>query len=175
MAKPTSYQLSQDHGMLDINEIDLIKEHVARLPKKSMVINIGAGFGTSTLAMLEVRPTAFIWSIDPNTRSDEITNVKEAGFDGRVVRLLTKSQDINWPKSIKIHCVFVDGGHTEDDVRQDIEIYKPMVRKNGLIYFHDFEHPNYGPDQLMSKVIVKMMSDWELIGKARYLIVYRKD
>ncbi len=172
MAKLTSYDLSE-LGMLDISEIDFLKTHIARLPKKSKIINIGAGFGTSSLAMLEVRPEAFIWSIDPKPQLDERNNIAQAGFDGRVVRLLSKSQDISWPSSIKVNAVFVDGGHTEDDVKQDIKIYKPLVKKGGFVFFHDYRHPNYEPDHLMSNVIDEMMSDWQRLGLARYLVGFK--
>ncbi len=171
----TSYDLSQNHGMLSISEIDFIKEHVSRLSKKTLIINIGAGFGTSSLAMLEVRPEAFVWSVDPKPRQSEQSNIAAAGYENRVIRLLSKSQDISWPKSIKVHCVFVDGGHNERDVVEDIEIYKPMVRKNGLMFFHDYRHPNYGPDQLMSNVIDEMMGDWQRLGVARFLVGFKND
>lgn len=172
MTKLTSYDLSE-FGMLDISEIDFLKTHIAKLPKKSLIINIGAGFGTSSLAMLEVRPDAFIWSIDPIPKLEEARNIVNAGYKGKAVRLLSKSQDIAWPKSIRVNVVFVDGGHTEDDVRRDITIYKPMVKRGGLMFFHDYRHPNYGPDQLMSEVIDEMMSDWQRIGLARYLVGFK--
>ena len=173
MIKPTSYQLSQAHRMLSIEEIDFIKKYVSRLPKKSTLINIGAGFGTSALAMLEVLPDAFIFSIDPKSSLAEIDNVAEAGYSNQVKRLLSKSQDIAWPKSIKVNAVFVDGCHTEKDVKCDIEIYKPTVRENGLMFFHDYGHPNYAPDHLMSKVIDEMMNDWQRLGIARFLVGFK--
>lgn len=173
MTKLTSYDLSQTHGMLSIGEIDLIKTHVAKLLKKPLIINIGAGFGTSSLAMLEVHPEAFIWSIDKRSREQEIVNVNRAGFENRIVRLLAKSQNINWPKQIKVNCIFVDGGHNEHHIKRDIEIYKPVVKKNGLMFFHDYRHPNYGPDHLISNVIDDMMSDWQQVGLARYLVVFK--
>ncbi len=169
----TSYDLSQNHGMLSIDEIDFIKTHISRLPKKLLIINIGAGFGTSSLAMLEVRPGAFAWSVDPKPRQSEQNNIAQAGYQNRVIRLLSKSQNISWPKLIKIHCVFVDGGHNEQDVVDDIEIYKPMIRKNGLMFFHDYRHPNYGPDHLMSNVIDEMMGDWQRLGLARFLVGFK--
>jgi predicted O-methyltransferase YrrM len=38
--------------------------------------------------------------------------------------------------------LFIDGDHTYAGVKQDFEIYSPLVRKGGLIAFHDIcEHP----------------------------------
>lgn len=36
-----------------------------------------------------------------------------------------------------IDCLFIDGDHTYDGVRQDYEMYRPLVRAGGLIGFHD--------------------------------------
>ncbi len=41
-----------------------------------------------------------------------------------------------------IDCLFIDGDHTYDGVRQDYEMYRPLVRPGGLIAFHDIvTHP----------------------------------
>jgi predicted O-methyltransferase YrrM len=37
----------------------------------------------------------------------------------------------------KVDFLFIDGDHTEEGVKQDYEMYSPLVRKGGLIAFHD--------------------------------------
>jgi predicted O-methyltransferase YrrM len=38
--------------------------------------------------------------------------------------------------------LFIDGDHTYDGVRQDFEMYSPLVRTGGLVALHDIaEHP----------------------------------
>jgi cephalosporin hydroxylase len=37
----------------------------------------------------------------------------------------------------KVDLLFVDGDHTYAGVRQDYEMYKPLMRSGGLIGFHD--------------------------------------
>lgn len=37
----------------------------------------------------------------------------------------------------KIDFLFIDGGHTYSGVKQDFEKYAPIVRKDGIIVFHD--------------------------------------
>ena len=37
----------------------------------------------------------------------------------------------------KIDFLFIDGDHTYSGVKQDFEMYAPLVRKNGIIAFHD--------------------------------------
>ncbi|HEX3436509.1 MAG TPA: class I SAM-dependent methyltransferase [Pseudacidobacterium sp.] len=41
-----------------------------------------------------------------------------------------------------VDLLFIDAGHTYDDVQQDFSMYSPLVRPGGLIVFHDIaEHP----------------------------------
>lgn len=42
-----------------------------------------------------------------------------------------------------IDCLFIDGDHTYEGVRQDYEMYSPLVRPGGLIAFHDIVTHNY--------------------------------
>lgn len=44
------------------------------------------------------------------------------------------------------HFVFIDGDHTYEGVRQDIERYWPKLRPGGLMCGHDWGHRRFGPD-----------------------------
>ena len=38
--------------------------------------------------------------------------------------------------------LFIDGDHSYEGVKQDYELYSPLVKKGGIIAFHDIcEHP----------------------------------
>jgi predicted O-methyltransferase YrrM len=39
----------------------------------------------------------------------------------------------------EIDFLFIDGGHDKKDVRNDFEKYAPLVRKGGIIAFHDID------------------------------------
>lgn len=41
--------------------------------------------------------------------------------------------------------IFIDGLHTYDQLKQDLENYTPLIRKGGIISCHDYLHP-YFPD-----------------------------
>jgi len=42
----------------------------------------------------------------------------------------------------KLDFLFIDGDHTYEGVKRDFEMYSPLVRKGGIIAFHDIvEHP----------------------------------
>lgn len=51
----------------------------------------------------------------------------------------TKNLDIvrNFLKDDYLDLLFIDGDHSFDGTRQDFEMYSPLVRKGGLVVFHD--------------------------------------
>jgi predicted O-methyltransferase YrrM len=55
---------------------------------------------------------------------------------------LTRSKIVKLLQGKQVDFLFVDAGHTYNDVRQDFEMYCNLVAPGGLIAFHDIsEHP----------------------------------
>jgi precorrin-6B methylase 2 len=154
--------------MLSAGEVDLIHECAARLGSTPVVINIGAGAGTSTLAFLESRPTAYVFEIDILDRPLAVQHT--LAYADRLARIRGRSQVIgqNWP--YMVDCVFVDGSHTDEAVTGDIEAWLPKIKAGGLMLFHDYHHPKVPG---LTAVVDKYMADYERIGLERYLIAFQ--
>jgi predicted O-methyltransferase YrrM len=43
-------------------------------------------------------------------------------------------------KENSLDFLFIDGDHSYEGVAKDFELYAPLVKKNGLIAFHDIVH-----------------------------------
>jgi predicted O-methyltransferase YrrM len=41
----------------------------------------------------------------------------------------------------RLDFLFIDGDHTYEGVKQDFEMYTPLVRKGGLVAMHDIVPP----------------------------------
>lgn len=119
-------------GMLLADEEDALRTLVCELPSCPVIVNIGWGLGYSAAAMLDERRDAVIFSIDINPGDTR----------KRVIRLLGRSQDIglHWP-SASVEMVYVDGSHLLPDVREDIRVWLPTVKPNGIIALHDHSPP----------------------------------
>src|SRR5687767_11480705 len=46
----------------------------------------------------------------------------------------------------QIDFLMIDGDHTYEGVKQDFELYAPLVKRNGLVAFHDIVHHDKVPD-----------------------------
>jgi predicted O-methyltransferase YrrM len=138
-----SYDLTGIEYHQTIQDVHCLKELVSALPANPIIVNIGACYGTSAMAMLEERLDAFIFSIDVKPSPKEVEHLQLAGLYhyGRVVRLLGRSQDIgkHWPGQVDM--VYVDGSHIYDEVVEDIEVWLPIIKPKGIICFHDYDKP----------------------------------
>lgn len=167
-----SKDLATKHGMMSHDEIDLLQSVI---PSGSItVVNIGANIGTSTCTILEANPNAFVFSIDVKPWPEERENVIACGLNPqRIVRLLGSSYEmVHFPYEVDM--VFVDGGHHDEAVQGDIDIWKPRCRQ--IMLFHDYHHPNYAakPGVNLDAIVDREMADWERIGEARYLVAFRR-
>ena len=88
--------------------------------------------------------------VDPRTgRIDTFPFLKEtlakAGLDGTVVPIVGDSGSvaIHWATTLGL--VFIDGGHSEEAARADLEAWAPHVIEGGTLAIHDvFENPDEG-------------------------------
>lgn len=187
-----SKDLATKYGMLSHDEIDLIQKcvlsleplyvaHGGAMGKQPIVeeypitvVNIGANIGTSTCAILEANPDAFVFSIDIKAWPEERENVIACNLNpARVVRLLGSSYEMrHFPYEVDM--VFVDGGHHDEAVIGDIEVWKPRCKQ--VMLFHDYHHPNYKdkPNVNLDEIVDREMADWQRIGEARYLVGFRR-
>ena len=52
---------------------------------------------------------------------------------------------IHFLDNILYDFIFIDGLHTYDQLKKDLENYSPLIRKGGVIACHDYNHPTF-PD-----------------------------
>lgn len=141
----TAYELSDWQGYLTRPEIDFLKELARELPESPVIINIGAGAGTSTLSFLEEREDAVVFSVDIKADESEVTTnehlrLSEVSLDkaNRAIRIWGDSKIVGkaWPYFVDM--VFVDGDHSKEGVYGDIVAWYPKIKIGGIIAFHDY-------------------------------------
>jgi len=180
MANLTSAELARRWGLLSEGEAGILVDLARSLPKNPIVVNIGAGAGTSGLAFLESREDLTLFSIDNEGGvnplgglGNERQTMQEAGFaqEARFKQVLGDSKAVakQWPHGL-VDMVFVDGDHSYEGVKGDVEAWLALVKPGGIIAFHDFLHSLYPG---VTQAVGELMFPFERLAEHRLLVAFR--
>lgn len=133
-------------------ELPYLKELANLLPANPAVVNIGAGAGTSGLALMESRPDLFLITIDITAESSpfgcleaEETELRKSGYwdQGRNLQVHADSKKVapDWwgSPNDKVDMVFIDGDHSYVGCKGDILAWLPHIKDGGIIAVHDYK------------------------------------
>lgn len=170
---PTSESLQAAFAYLFASEVAALKRLAQSLPPNPVVVNLGAGSGTSGLAFMESRDDLRLMTIDIQEEDSpygclyaERRVIEEAGFNlGRYRQYCSDSKTLGvlWqkPKSIMLpgehggfaDLVFIDADHSYNGCKGDILAWLPNIKPGGIMAVHDFEKKKvYARDNLPDKV-----------------------
>lgn len=175
----TSESLQASFGYLFPGEVAALKQLAQSLPPNPVVVNLGAGSGTSGLAFMESRPDLTLWTIDiqredspfgclyaerqvigeafpevnlySNKRFFQIEgDSKNVGL-GWIKDDWSMGQD-GFDKNL-VNMVFVDADHSYNGCKDDILAWLPNIKPGGIMAVHDFEKKKvYARGNLPDKV-----------------------
>jgi predicted O-methyltransferase YrrM len=161
---------------IQVSDVELLQKIVREIQYPMPVcVNIGAGMGTSSLAMLEAREDALVYSIDiADTGEADVIREENPIYLERYIFSKGRSQDIGktWcPRSVDF--VFIDGGHSYHECYDDGLIWYDAVKPGGVMAFHDYEADmlpaiKQAVDDVTSRLGVEEIAH---VGK---MIVFRK-
>lgn len=139
--------LRQAFHYLYRDELPALQKLAQSLPDNPLVINIGSGAGTSGVTFMESRPDLRLCTIDIIKESSpfgclvgEEEELKKRGLWGNRNRQIHQDSKVvgkEWLDG-KVDMVFVDGDHSYDGCRGDIEAWLPHIKVGGIIAIHDF-------------------------------------
>jgi hypothetical protein len=110
---------------------------------KGDVVEIGSFKGKSTIWLANGRkanPGEKIFAVDPHkygTEQEFRQNIMAAGVDDVIIPIVKPSAEavLTWSRSIGL--LWIDGGHSYDEVRTDFISWEPFVSDGGVIALHD--------------------------------------
>lgn len=130
------------------DELSALKNITKSLPPSPLVVNIGAGGGTSGLAFMEARSDMSLVTIDITDESSpfgcleaERTVFAEAGYPHvgqRWIQIHGDSKKCPWDQP-PADLVFIDGDHSYLGCAGDIDTWSPRIRPGGILAIHDYE------------------------------------
>lgn len=188
----TSETLQAAFGYLFVEEIQALKELVNMLPSQPEVLQIGAGAGTSSLAILEARDDVHLITIDIENGDSPFGSlfaerkvVTEAGHINRLTQVHGDSRYVDLERDA-FHMIFIDGDHSYEGCCSDIINSMHYLAKGGIMAIHDYKkadaynglngakapHPRVwdGVDRAVDELL---MGKFEKILHVRSLIAFR--
>lgn len=149
-----AHSIAEWLGYLKREEVDLLTKLAGKTPSPDPIfINIGAGAGTSSFAMLEGNSFATVFSIDMRTTEDEISTSEhlrlkeiDPSIAARVIKIWGDSHNVGkiWP--FKIDMLFVDGDHSFNGCYEDLVDFGKWVKPGGFIAVHDYRDSVWAAD-----------------------------
>jgi Methyltransferase domain len=148
------------------NEYDfgVMKYLCQRLPKKSQIVEIGSFCGRSAAGWAKTLPQSIIYTIDNGLDWDDISDLSSRYHNGDLALYRGNNRStLHWvmehyPNIVSIEdnstnvtslcdldLVFIDGEHTHEAVKKDLEHWYPRIRPGGILCGHDFYKDKY-PD-----------------------------
>lgn len=158
-------ELVDAFGYLFQEEAELLQMHAELIPENGVCVNIGAGAGTSSLAVLEKRPdlTETFYTIDISQSGTPLGSLEgeRNAFDKaglpypKQIQGDSKGVGNTWGLG-KVDFLIIDGDHSREGIRGDIASWEPHLKKNSIVFVHDYDALNWkevkpAVDELMLK------------------------
>ena len=177
-------------GMITMEEADFLYRLAASV-STGCIVEVGSYRGRSTTALALGAGSSGrqipVFAVDPH---EERTGAMGGQFGAedraqffrsmlstkcyRIVRLVNLSSETVSPGwSSPVGLVWLDGDHTHEAVRRDVEAWMPHLVSGGLIAFHDAQKPDLGPAMLIEEM-VRSGDHEELEGAGSIRVIRRR-
>jgi len=101
------------------------------------------GVSAMALCLAAEETNGHVYSIDIDSCETGRTNIRKARLDRRHTFIQGDSSVTKFPEPLDI--LYIDGGHTYDQVKADFDLHYDNVKPGGIIFFHD---PVIWPDDV---------------------------
>lgn len=174
-------------------ELEFLEKEIEKIPYGGSVAEIGSWTGGSAYTMQKAarkigNPIKFFfidpWRYGPGECAPVLTVMAKGrdirgefdkrlfGFKGKYTPIQKESVPASAGFSLNsLDMVFIDGDHSYEGVKADIEAWLPKVKPGGVICGHDYNRDEYGVtravDELFGKENVKNRhrSMWKVIKR----------
>ena len=187
--KKGAKELSKSFGFLTLGEIELLDQLVKTLPKDPLIINLGAGVGTSAMTILEARDDAFVVTVDKQCEEHPLGSLQNEQYIIRAAKWLHRRAGIcsesatagkNWWHykeeswwRRKADMIIHDATHEYDPITAEIKAWLPRVRAKGIIVAHDYSSNDFG--EVIAVVDELLRPEFKYVDLVDTLIAFRKE
>ena len=141
-----------------------LQQFIQQLPNNCIIVEVGSYAGHSAELFLNSNKIKTLYCIDPwcngyddkDSASESDMIEVENSFDtlvlnkfDNVIKLKHTSKDaVKLFEDESLDCVYIDANHQYEAVKEDILLWLPKVKKNGIISGHDYWITNYASPKL---------------------------
>lgn len=108
--------------------------------KGSNIVEIGCGRSSGMIAPFISEKKFYIIDIDGEKLGKV---VQQLPLQENIVSFPCDSKELNWDKPINL--LWIDGDHSWEGIKNDVEKFLPLVEPGGFMVVHDYGNPRY-PD-----------------------------
>jgi predicted O-methyltransferase YrrM len=154
-------------------EIETLFELAKPLPPNPIIVNIGTGLGTSTLAFHKSRPDAKVYAIDIDPCAKAFENWRKSGLSMEGVTFINGASGsvARWWEVGPVDLLFIDGDHSPPGIRIDVKTWEPHIVTGGLLVFHDYGNP---VTPYVKPAVDVLMKGKDVYLERGYIIAFRK-
>ncbi len=178
--------LEDVEGWVKPQEVDLLYDLACQA--KSCIVEIGCYRGKSTIALSsgsrDAAKNVPVYSIDPHAifkgvlggnfgpadRKAYYANLLRADLAEYAALINLPSQKVAsiWEEPVDL--LFIDGDHSYDAVKMDIELWGEHLLQESIVVFDDATNEKLGPFQVIAELIEKrMFESLDVVGKMHVL------
>lgn len=159
--------------------------------RRGQIVEIGCYMGRSTAILVQAASVwrAQVTTIDPFTPLPNgvdqanadlwANNLRRAGLEPPELLEMTSDQAAKkWAGAI--NCLFIDGDHSYEAVRNDLANWTPRVQVGGVVALHDMWFPSItGVAQAVTEWWIREREDsrprWACLGMQDLTIAFRRE
>lgn len=187
-------------NFLTVAELETLEALARDLPLNPVIVNIGAGYGTSALTFVEARPDALVYTIDnrePSHPDGSLENERMAFANAGLLYTLNHAwyQILDDSRAVGrgwlfggnafVDLLFIDGDHEYKGCAGDIDAWVANIVNGGVIAIHDYDkaqndprthgrlHPFPGVDKAVRERLLQR--GWPIVAHVDTMIVVRKE
>lgn len=162
-------EIASVRGSISLEEAELLYRCAGGV-REGCIVEVGSWRGKSTIAMaravLRAGSGVRVYAVDPHEsfqgvyggqfgaqdRGAFFANMVRSGCF-RAVRLLNVSSEVITPGwQLGVGMMFIDGDHTYEGVRRDVESWRPHLLPGAIVAFDDANDPDIGPYQVIGEL-----------------------
>lgn len=125
-------------GLFSASEMREVYPEIKKLKENSLLVEIGSYYGRSAAFFSLTNPKIRILSIDREVVMDQ--SVLKLG---NVTQILSGSAQVSKSFGWPIDFLFIDGNHSPEGVKKDIDAWTKFVKIGGFVLFHDYSKIEY--------------------------------